>query len=334
MTALASLASRPDLDTMVAHISPEDAEFLLRRGGAGQGNPRTGMPQFWSDGGGDDSDSRGGERRGGRSDGISDTERGTRDSLSRGVSNVDATRAAQSTGYGNMRDAMSRGYGLTSDALADARGWGMSVGDTISKVGGGYGYGADPAGMAGFKSNAQAGFANSLFGGSPQQSTDLAAASPGLMSAMSSQQQYGAPKMAASPLAQPQMKAAIPQQTPTTTFRANYPQQTNNPFGIMNPKTGTLASYATPKAADLAFEGVLQNKRYAGKPIDSVVRTYVGKVDPTAQETYVKNVEKWTGMPRDTTFDPSNPAHMSAMKSAIMRQESGGDYGAWSGGLR
>jgi hypothetical protein len=39
-------------DTMLAHISPAEAIALKRMGGAGTINPRTGLLQFWEDGGG------------------------------------------------------------------------------------------------------------------------------------------------------------------------------------------------------------------------------------------------------------------------------------------
>lgn len=324
MSALASMATRPDLDTMVAHISPEDAAFLLRRGGSGKGNPRTGMPQFYSDGGSDsDSESEGGGRRGGDS-GFSDTDQGTETDVdTRGVSNVDATRAAQSTGFGGYQDAQARGYGLTADALSDARGWGLSVGDTISKAGGGYGYGKDPAGMSGFASTASANFANSVFGADPQQQTDLAATSPGLMSALSSAQQFGTPQ-ASVPAVQ---RAAIPQQGLP---RGNFPRATNNPFGIM--AGDKLRTFASLDDARKYQRDLLSSPRYSGKRMDEGIKTYVGNVDPAKQEAYVQNMEKWTGYPRDTVIDPKNTALMDAIQKGIMRQESGANWSDFFGG--
>lgn len=43
-------------DTMLAHITPDEAEHLKKRGGSGTRNPHTGLLEFW---GGDDSDSQG-----------------------------------------------------------------------------------------------------------------------------------------------------------------------------------------------------------------------------------------------------------------------------------
>lgn len=331
MSALASLATRPDLDTMVAHISPDDAAFLKRRGGAGQGNPRTGLMQFWSDGGGDESDSIGGGRRGGDS-GFSDTMGGSSERDGRGVSNADATRGAQSDAYGSYRDAVARGYQGTPDALADARGWGVSLGDAIGIAGDGYGYDRGQGALSGMNTAAHQSFAGSFAGTDPVRASDLGMASPGLMGAMSQAQQYGAPRQASMPQRTPQMAAAI-QQTPISTFKANYPRATNNPFGIMNAKTGKLASFTSPQIADAALDKTLANKRYSGKQISDVVKTYVGDVDPVKQEEYIQHVEKWTGMPRTATFDPANKDQLRAMKSAIMRQESGGNYDSWSRGL-
>lgn len=47
---LARLGNRGD--TMLAHINPAEALMLKRMGGAGTLNPRTGLRQFWEDGGG------------------------------------------------------------------------------------------------------------------------------------------------------------------------------------------------------------------------------------------------------------------------------------------
>lgn len=323
MAVLASLASRPDLDTMVAHISPDDAAYLARRGGTGKSNPKTGMPQFWSDGGGDDSDSRGGERRGGDDEGRVDTERGTRDSVGLGVSNADATRAAQSTGFGGYRDAVDRGYGLTADALADARGWGMSVGDTISKAGGGYGYSADPAGFSGLRSNAQAGFANSVFGGGPLAQNDLAATSPGLMGGYSPPSPAASVAPAVASMA-PAVQRTSVQPRQTGLPKGNFPRAKNNPFGIMKGKE--IRTFASLDDARKYHRDLLSSPRYAGKTIDEGIRTYVGAVDPKAQDTYVQNVEKWSGMPRGTVIDPKNAGLMDSLQKAIMRQESGANW--------
>lgn len=49
LTNVRSLASQGRLgDTMLAHISPEEAAMLKARGGAGTINPQTGLPQFFS----------------------------------------------------------------------------------------------------------------------------------------------------------------------------------------------------------------------------------------------------------------------------------------------
>lgn len=48
---LAQLGRRGD--TMVAHISPQEAAILKMLGGSGGINPYTGMPEFWDDGGND-----------------------------------------------------------------------------------------------------------------------------------------------------------------------------------------------------------------------------------------------------------------------------------------
>ena len=40
-------------DSIVAHITPEEAELLRRRGGSGTRNPNTGLLEFWDDGGND-----------------------------------------------------------------------------------------------------------------------------------------------------------------------------------------------------------------------------------------------------------------------------------------
>ena len=48
---LAQLGRRGD--TMVAHISPEEAAILKLLGGHGGTNPYTGLPEFWDDGGND-----------------------------------------------------------------------------------------------------------------------------------------------------------------------------------------------------------------------------------------------------------------------------------------
>lgn len=114
MESLASQAQDPS-NTLVAHIMPEEADALKRKNGGGSINPITGLPEFWSDGGGDeDGDSIGGGRRGGN-EGFSDTERGSSwgggdgggwgggwgdsgdsvGSYSDGLSNVDATRARE-----------------------------------------------------------------------------------------------------------------------------------------------------------------------------------------------------------------------------------------------
>lgn len=48
---LAQLGRRGD--TMVAHISPQEAAILKMLGGSGSINPATGLPEFWDDGGND-----------------------------------------------------------------------------------------------------------------------------------------------------------------------------------------------------------------------------------------------------------------------------------------
>ncbi len=46
-------------DTILAHINPAEAALLKRLGGVGTVNPRTGLPQFWEDGGGGMGNSQG-----------------------------------------------------------------------------------------------------------------------------------------------------------------------------------------------------------------------------------------------------------------------------------
>ena len=40
-------------DTMVAHINPREAAILQALGGKGSVNPRTGLREYWDDGGND-----------------------------------------------------------------------------------------------------------------------------------------------------------------------------------------------------------------------------------------------------------------------------------------
>jgi len=139
MQSLASQAQDPS-NTLVAHIMPSEADALKRKNGGGSINPVTGLPEFWSDGGGsEDGDSYGGGRRGGNA-GFSDTSEGSSwgggdggwgggwsDSLGDigrsvgesmgswrdGISNTDATRAKEAradmlSGPESLTDTVNR----------------------------------------------------------------------------------------------------------------------------------------------------------------------------------------------------------------------------------
>jgi hypothetical protein len=158
-------------DTLVAHISPSEAAALRQMGGAGTRNPRTGLLEFWANGGGPGgagfggsgvhggADTGGGARSGGR--GAVGNHSGA---ASSGATGGDIGGSSSGSGKddgsgGSYQDSDSGGWGtndLAGGLGTDVFGQDSELGQFIDRVGGflsdvadGIGTGVTVGGMTG-----------------------------------------------------------------------------------------------------------------------------------------------------------------------------------------